>query len=199
MLIAIFKFTPVLDDTFESLAIISAIDVILVIGFWIYFGRSFRGLFSFQKVSIKVLSLVAAGSVAAAFIVSNIADLINLALNEDVFYDYAVFLDTPSPLLLAILFICVQPAIFEEVAFRGFLFNNIGQVTTPGAAVYITGFLFGILHLAIISLLWLVPIGLVFAWLRMRYNTLWYGVAGHFIYNFVITMMEYNALQKILF
>jgi membrane protease YdiL (CAAX protease family) len=71
------------------------------------------------------------------------------------------------------------------------MFNNISHITTARSAIYITGFVFGIIHLAIISLLWLVPIGLIFAWLRWRYNTLWYGIIGHFVYNLCITMIEY--------
>ena len=47
------------------------------------------------------------------------------------------------------------------------------------------------MHLQIISLLWLIPIGLVFGLLRNKYNTLWYGVIGHFVYNFSITVYEF--------
>jgi membrane protease YdiL (CAAX protease family) len=93
---------------------------------------------------------------------------------------------------MATLFIAVQPAIFEEITFRGFLFNNLKQVSGGPSAVYITGFVFGMMHLALISLLWLVPIGLAFGYLRNKYNTLWYGVIGHFTYNFIIVMNDFE-------
>ena len=101
--------------------------------------------------------------------------------------------EASRPFLLEILFRCVQPAIFEEVAVRGFLFNNLQEVTSARSAVYITSFLFGVLHLAFMSLLWLIPIGLAFAFLRMRYHTLWYGIVGHFTYNMAITYMEFRG------
>ncbi|TXH26639.1 MAG: CPBP family intramembrane metalloprotease [Cyclobacteriaceae bacterium] len=47
------------------------------------------------------------------------------------------------------------------------------------------------MHLAFISLIWLIPIGLAFGFLRSRYNTIWYGIVGHFVYNFCITVYEF--------
>ena len=47
------------------------------------------------------------------------------------------------------------------------------------------------IHLSIISLLWLVPLGLVLGFLRGKYNTLWYGMVAHFTYNFAITIFEF--------
>ena len=64
-------------------------------------------------------------------------------------------------------------------------------MTTPTGAVYITAFVFGIIHLAVISMLWLVPLGLIFGMLRAKYNTLWYGVIGHFTYNLGFILLEY--------
>jgi len=43
------------------------------------------------------------------------------------------------------------------------------------------------------SLLWLVPIGLAFGYLRDKHNTLWYGMIGHFAYNFSITFFEFKG------
>jgi membrane protease YdiL (CAAX protease family) len=86
---------------------------------------------------------------------------------------------------------CVSPAIFEEIAFRGFMFENLQALASSKEAVYISAILFGIMHLSFISLLWLIPLGIIFAMLRVKYNTLWYGIIGHFIYNFTITVLEF--------
>jgi uncharacterized protein len=131
------------------------------------------------------------GAILGSFVVTWVANMINVSINDDVFYDTYLFEDTPFPLLFSVLFIAVQPAIFEEVAFRGFIFNGIKKVTNASGAIYTSAFLFGIMHLQIISLLWLIPIGLVFALLRNKYNTLWYGVVGHFTYNLCITLNEF--------
>lgn len=136
-------------------------------------------------------ALTIVGALLGSVIISWIANIIQISISDDVFYNPYLFQDTGSPFLLATLFICVQPAIFEEVAFRGFLFTNIQKIASPLGAVYVTSFLFGIIHLAVISLLWLVPIGLAFAFLRLKYNIIWYGVIGHFTYNLGITILEF--------
>jgi membrane protease YdiL (CAAX protease family) len=131
------------------------------------------------------------GALLGAVIVTLVASLIEVSIYEDVYYNPYLFHDTSNPFIWSVIMICVQPAIFEEVAFRGFLFNNLEKITAEKSAIYITGFLFGIIHLSFISLLWLVPIGLVFAMMRLKYNTLWYGIVGHFSYNLFITVIEF--------
>lgn len=197
ILLIIYKFTPAFDPGYEGLVWISVIDIIIVIVFWIYSARDLAPLFNPLRINLKIFGLTILGAIAGAFVISFIGNLIDLSINDDVFYDVYLFQDKSSPLLYALLFICVQPAIFEEVAFRGFLYSNLQKVATPISAVYITGFLFGIMHLSIISLLWLIPIGLVFAFLRMKYNTLWYGIVGHFVYNATITLIEFYQLDML--
>jgi membrane protease YdiL (CAAX protease family) len=191
ILLIIYKMTPAFEPGFEGLVFISIIDIVIVLAFWIYCASELAPLFSLKKIKGSILGLTVIGAIAGAFLISFIGSLINLSINDDVFYDVYLFEDTNYPLLFGVLFICVQPAIFEEVAFRGFMYSNLQKVTQPVSAIYITGFLFGIMHLSIISLLWLIPIGLVFAFLRMKYNTLWYGIVGHFVYNGTIVLIDF--------
>ena len=193
-LLGLFKLTTFFPEGFAGMAWISAIDIIIVIGFWVAFSERVNNLFVLTNIKIIVIGYVIAGAIISGFAVSILANLINITINDDVFYNYYLFEDTHYPELFAVLFICVQPAIFEEVAFRGFLFNNIQELSSSQTAIYVTSFLFGILHLTFISLIWLVPLGLVFAILRSKYNTLWYGMIGHFIYNFTILSIEYFQL-----
>lgn len=190
-LLALYKLTPAFDDDFESFLFISIVDDLIVIAFALYAIKDVIPLFSFKRFRFSIAFLTVGGALIGSFFISWLATIINIAISDDVFYDTYLFQQTSSPFLFATLFICVQPAIFEEIAFRGFLFNNIQKLSSPMSTVYITSFIFGIIHLAVISMLWLVPIGLAFAFLRLRYNTIWYGVLGHFTYNFGITFLEF--------
>lgn len=190
-LLAAYKLTDLFPPDFESFLGVSIADTLIVVVFWVMARKEIAPLFSFQGFRISVALLTVGGAIGGCAVVSVIADFINVSLFDTTFSDSWLFAETSSPLLFAVLFTCVQPAIFEEVAFRGFLFNNILQVTTPRGAVYITAFVFGIIHLAVISMMWLVPLGLAFAMLRVRYNTLWYGVIGHFTYNLGFVLLEY--------
>jgi membrane protease YdiL (CAAX protease family) len=192
LLLAVYKFTEVFPEGLEGLAWITILDLSVVIVFWLNDFSAVNRLFSLKGLKVKVVLLTVLGALLGSVVVSLIADFINLSLNDDVFYSTYLFEDTAYPYLMATLFIAVQPAIFEEITFRGFLFNNLKQVSGGPSAVYITGFVFGMMHLALISLLWLVPIGLAFGYLRNKYNTLWYGVIGHFTYNFIIVMNDFE-------
>jgi membrane protease YdiL (CAAX protease family) len=191
VLLATYKLTAAFPGGLEGMLIVSFIDIIIVIIFWFNDREQLRHLFAFTNLKASVLLLTVAGAVAGSFIISIVADFINLTIQDDIFYSTSLFEQTAHPFLYASLVIAVLPAIFEEVAFRGFLFNNLKQVSKDTSAIYVSGFLFGIMHLAFISLLWLVPIGLAFAFLRNKYNTLWYGIAGHFVYNLCIVGYEF--------
>jgi uncharacterized protein len=191
ILLAAYKLTSAFPEGFEGMVAITVIDTAIVLIFWLLFYRQLLPLFSLKDVKSGLLLVTVISAMAGSVVVSVVADFINISISDDVFYSTYLFEDSRYPLFFAVLFIAVHPAIFEEVAFRGFLFNNVSRVTTARGAICVTGFVFGIIHLSVISLLWLVPIGLIFAWLRWKHNTLWYGIVGHFVYNFCITMMDY--------
>lgn len=190
-LLATYKLTDLFPVTFESFLVISILDAFIVIVFWTLAWKEVRPLLSFSGFKFSVAGLTTLCALAGCLIVSVVADYINVSLFESTYSDLWIFADTAFPLLFSILLTCIQPAILEEVAFRGFLFNNIQKISTPAGTAYITAFIFGIIHLALISMLWLVPIGLVFAFLRIKYNTLWYGVIGHFAYNLGFALLDY--------
>ena len=193
LLLATYKLTTLFPDGFEGMVAITIIDTIIVLAFSALFFRQLKPLFSFENVRPKLVAMIVTCAIGGAVVVSVVADLINISISEDVFYSTYLFEDTNHPLLFAILFIAVHPAIFEEIAFVDSCTIMYHDWQRHQNAIYITGFVFGIIHLAIISMLWLVPIGIIFAWLRWKYNTLWYGMIGHFVYNFCITVIEYNG------
>ncbi|HTH58496.1 MAG TPA: CPBP family glutamic-type intramembrane protease [Cyclobacteriaceae bacterium] len=193
ILLATFKFTSVFPSGLEGMIGVTIIDVLIVIAFWARNIREINPLFSFAGFDLRVAGLTVLFAIVGSVVVSVVANWINLSIQDDVFYDTYLFQDTRNPFLFSVIFIAVQPAIFEEVAFRGFLFNNVARLSNGESAIFITGFIFGLIHLQFISLFWLVPIGLAFAFLRNKYNTLWYGVIGHFTYNFCITLFEFKG------
>jgi uncharacterized protein len=191
ILLSVYKMTDAFPDGVEGILTVSIIDVIIVIAFAGFLFKDLRPLLSLQRISLLRLMMVIVAAIAGGFGVHSFASLLDIALHDDVYYSPYLFQDTAQPLVWAVIMTCVQPAIFEEIAFRGFMFSNLQPMTTATGTIYITAFLFGVMHLSFVSLIWLVPLGLAFAWLRVKYNTLWYGIAGHFVYNFTITLIEF--------
>ena len=138
------------------------------------------------KPALAVIAIMAAFAVLISAAIYNIP-----ALNDETYNYYIDYAFTSHPLLYMILSIGVVPGIFEELAFRGFVYNNLKNIMTERTTMWVTTFLFTILHLSPISFLFIIPIGYFFAYLRMRTGHIWYGVIGHFTYNSIICLIDY--------
>lgn len=194
LLLAVYKFTDAFPSGFEGNVVISVVDAVMVIGFSWYFRREITGLLWPVRVDLSTVVLIVAAALVGAVLVDAFAEVIERSAFGEGIYDTYESEDTAAPLLWAIIFTCVFPAVFEEVAFRGFILNGIANLTSREAAVYVSSFLFGIMHFSILSLFWLVPLGVAFAWLRIRYKTLWYGIIAHFFYNLFITLIAFDMI-----
>jgi len=194
LVICIYKYSNLVEDTFENMlyadGIISSITLIFVAIFY----NDLMEIFKLQKLSLNPLAKMIALVVAGAVVVNFLANYISQALYEEIYYYTLIFTDYPYPVLYAILFVCLQPAIFEELAFRGFLFRFAEKLSSPKTAILVTALLFGIMHMDLIALLWLLPLGYVFGYFRYKYKSIWYGVIGHFVYNLVILLFEFKDL-----
>jgi len=129
-------------------------------------------------------------SAGVVFVGVNWLNGILLEETYNVFEDYAGY---DSPLLWATLFLVVVPAVFEELAFRGFLFHQLQKFTTVRTTILATSFLFALIHLSITSFLWIFPFGVLLGYLRHRYNTLWLGMIIHFIHNMLVVYLDYEV------
>lgn len=134
-----------------------------------------------------LLPIIALGAVAANIGISQLVEFIN-PLNSKLFRPY-MYEDTTHPLMWSILNIAIQPALFEELTFRGLMHNHLQRSMGITEAMVITSLLFAILHLSPISFLWLFPFGFLAAWMRKRSGHLWYGIVFHFCFNLTFILM----------
>ena len=95
------------------------------------------------------------------------------------------------PLLIATISVAIFPAITEELAFRGILFNQLLKLSSGTSTIIVTGILFGLLHFSFLSYVWLIPAGFFLGWIRHRENTICYGVFCHFLHNFIMVIIDY--------
>ena len=96
--------------------------------------------------------------------------------------------------VILVFFVAVTPGIFEELGFRGYLLQNLLKVADAQQALFITSFLFAIIHMSFISLFWLIPFALLLGYVRLKENTLWYGMFMHFFFNFTACMFMLSGL-----
>jgi uncharacterized protein len=101
-----------------------------------------------------------------------------------------VFLESDYGFGWAVLAVCLQPALFEEIAFRGIIQGSLGRILAEREALIVSALMFGILHLSIPSLPHLLAMGLVLGWLRLKSKSLIPGMVLHFTHNFFVVVTE---------
>jgi uncharacterized protein len=151
-------------------------------------------------LNIKLLPLVGVClfSILFACAVNLSVPIVNRWLFDTDLNYYWLYADSSNPILFMFLSIAVMPAVFEELAFRGFILNNLTLFTNKQTALIISSFLFALLHLSFISFFWLFPFALVLGQLRLKYDTLWYGIVAHLMFNTtacIFSLYEANVLQ----
>jgi len=89
-------------------------------------------------------------------------------------------------LWVALAVFALVPAITEEVAFRGFILSGLRRTYPARAAVILSAFLFGFLHVLLSlfqQLFGATLLGLVLGAIALRTGSLWPGVVFHFVNN----------------
>lgn len=97
-------------------------------------------------------------------------------------------------LLSVVLMVCVQPAIIEELAFRGIVFRALEKALNTKETILISAFLFAMLHLSLVSMPHLMMLGIFFGYIRYKTGSIWPSVIAHFIHNFSAVMVDYYQL-----
>jgi membrane protease YdiL (CAAX protease family) len=89
-----------------------------------------------------------------------------------------------------VLMICVEPAVFEEMAFRGVIFSALRIILSPMETVFVTALLFMALHLSPGNFPHTLALGLTAGFLRLRTGSLLPGMLLHFAHNFMCVLQE---------
>ncbi|RZN83699.1 MAG: CPBP family intramembrane metalloprotease [Winogradskyella sp.] len=171
---------------------IESVFALLVIGFSLSNYKSILKLYKLPIFDNKIVTFTLLFPVLSAFFVSISIGYLNEWLFE-VYYDnyYSEYVYLSNPILWSFILIAILPPIFEELAFRGFLFNELSNVASQRVTIIATAFLFALVHFSLISFIWIFPFGLLLGYLRSKYNTMWYGIVIHFIHNFIVLMIDY--------
>lgn len=84
------------------------------------------------------------------------------------------------------LFICILPAITEEIAFRGLVQHWLQVAIRPWRAILLASALFMALHFSVISAPYLFLLGMLLGWTKWRTGSLYPAMVIHFAHNYVV-------------
>lgn len=202
----VYAFVPyVLYDDDMSLAteiVVEIIFILLTIGFTFFDFKNILSLYTFKYFTWKNLLFAVVFPIVTGFTVYYSLDWLTMLLYEEtdnIFFEYMFY---ENSFFWAFVFYVIIPPIFEELAFRGFLFNQMLHITNWKVTVLATGFVFALVHFSPLSILWIFPFGIVLGYLRHKYKTLWLGMIVHFIHNLIVVLLDYyyfNVVDDSLF
>ncbi|MBL85690.1 MAG: hypothetical protein CMO82_03410 [Winogradskyella sp.] len=178
---------------------IESVFALMVVAFSLFDYKQIVKLYKIPKLNRKVLAFSIVFPLFSAIVVSLSIGYLNESLFGVSENYYSEYLYLEYPLLWAILFTAILPPIFEELGFRGFLFNSLQKVVSERITIIATAFIFALIHFSFISFIWIFPFGLILGYMRSKYNTLWYSIIIHFIHNFVVLMIDYYNFNYSLF
>lgn len=94
------------------------------------------------------------------------------------------------PMWSALVMVGITPAVFEEIAFRGILYERLLRIGGPREALVVQAAMFSIIHLLPASFVSHFVIGLTLGWLRQRSGSLVPGMVAHYAYNTALVVIE---------
>jgi membrane protease YdiL (CAAX protease family) len=187
-LTAYLRFGHTIGSAGFMLQIYIIFDVLVLIGAFMLRKEIIPAL-KIEKINWNILSGVIGGAIVMGFLFHYMVKFINHGLYDSSFNMY-MFDETNYPLLFSYLGICLQPAIFEELAYRGAVYGSLQKHMDERSIVIVSAMLFAMAHLSPVGMIWLLPLGLILGWLRMHTKCLWYGVIFHMLYNFSAILVD---------
>ncbi|MGI6367491.1 MAG: CPBP family intramembrane glutamic endopeptidase [Anaerolineae bacterium] len=95
--------------------------------------------------------------------------------------------------LVALLVVGGIAPVAEEVFFRGFLYAGLRDAWGVGKAILVSAVIFGLVHMSLSTLVPILAMGAVFAYLYERTDTLWASIALHAVINTLGVLAAYAA------
>jgi membrane protease YdiL (CAAX protease family) len=90
-----------------------------------------------------------------------------------------------------VFFICVFPAVAEEIAFRGLLQHWLQVALSPRRAILLASALFSAMHFSILGAPYLFVAGCLMGWVKWKTGSLYPSMLIHFLHNLaVVAVLE---------
>ena len=122
--------------------------------------------------------------------------LLQFDVNSEAIVTAFLQMDTIWDLFYTILVIAVVPAIGEELLFRGYLQQKLGNwLSNPNTAILITAFLFSAIHFHFQVMIPRFALGILLGYLFYWSNSLWLPILAHFVNNAQAVIFSYPLFK----
>jgi membrane protease YdiL (CAAX protease family) len=184
-MVAILAGAPELQvELFDTLAF----SIVVLIWCGVRNPRSVVALFRPARPRWYLLAVGAAlCTVTVAFVV---VETLHRVLELEKLQYSQPFLDAGYGLWVVVLVVCVQPALFEELAFRGVMLSSLRPTLSDTEAVLVSAMLFMTLHISPAAFPHTLAMGIAAGMLRLASGSILPCIVMHFVHNSIVIVAE---------
>ena len=178
------------SESAGTILFVDALDLLIVM-LWVVAWR--KDLLPIMRLPVAGGWLLAAPLLAMGtfFVTSVFVDAVNgMFAGIDAPSYSEPFLSDGWGWIWVVLSVCVQPALMEEFAFRGVIFEALGRVMSEREVLVVTSLLFAVLHISPLALPTLFMMGWLLGWMRQRSGSIWPCVLLHGCHNGLVVLDE---------
>lgn len=132
------------------------------------------------------LGMAVASFICASLAAASLVDLLDIP--EILYLDR--FFEEGYGWSMVLVSICVQPAVIEELAFRGIIYNGLGRILNPREVILVSAVLFMVIHLSVASFPHLLLLGLALGYVRWRSGSVYPCMLLHCTHNLLCVVTE---------
>ncbi len=160
----------------------------------------------FNKAGFKAIKRDKSLSIANTLIVILSAFAVNIVVNNFLCMPIYMLFDKINvaetythsgfEFFMDILLICIIPALFEEILFRGIAFAEYERIYGTKKAIFLCAVAFALMHGSIVAIVPQFLIGMFLTYIVFKTNSIYSGVIGHFVINTTTLLMQ-NAANNV--
>lgn len=149
----------------------------------------------FHKISLKQAGWSAAIGASFVFLSLLIVHVMSIMFPVQ----YANFIEmmdvfVDAPFIVIIFAVVIVAPLFEEIMFRGIVFDSLNKRMNVYISIIIAGLFFGIYHMNIFQGTYATLIGIVMGFSLVWTKSIWAPMIIHFVNNLVSVLLSYSAI-----
>jgi len=147
-----------------------------------------------KKFDWKIALIVVGLAVVSLFGFNQMTELLNYFLTNICGLNPGTtnfVIDSPVKYVICIFLMAGIPAVFEELVFRGIIFNGLREKLYPKGAVILCAILFALMHLTIYKTFYQLIMGVILSLIIYYTGSITYCFLYHFLNNFMIVTINY--------
>jgi membrane protease YdiL (CAAX protease family) len=156
--------------------------------------RDILRLYVSSKAGFKPYLVALVAAYPVALIIHSFVTVLERKFSLPVVSVARTFLDGGFGWGVVFVSVCVQPAVIEELAFRGVILTTLADVMKPVETIVVAAIAFSIMHFSVVMFAPFVLMGLYLGWLRQWSGSLWPAMLAHFLHNSLVTLHEARAI-----